>query len=297
MSREEITPAREEITPAREKISLVLCGGGVKGSFQAGFLTELIKHDHYEIEEIYASSIGAFIAPAVANKRIDILQDVDDFVDSFDQAFEKWPWYYFPWIYKGIVSMFFYMGIYKKHNIIDLVWNQLSDEERLKAKNMCYVPAWNIIKKRQDWFGGISSSMEDFYNGIVASLSLWLLVPPMKYNEQYYLDGGSCLFHPVGPLLEKRTDNKVIFIDTSTRKLEDVKKLPTNALELMFILHDCAVDTIATMQEKELKEMYGDQLIIVRPDTDILKNSLDLDKVNIYKTYQMGREKYLLLDK
>ena len=52
-----------------EKIpcTIVLCGGGVKGTFQSGFLTELINSEKYDIQTIYASSVGSLLAPAVAN--------------------------------------------------------------------------------------------------------------------------------------------------------------------------------------------------------------------------------------
>jgi predicted acylesterase/phospholipase RssA len=280
---------------SKEKIVLVLPGGGVKGSFQAGFLHELIKQDKYEIEMIYASSIGSILAPLVANRRLDVLKDVFYEVGSFDEVFDEWPWYYFPWILRGLMPLFFKMGMYKKHHIVDIVWNKLSDKEKRIACDKSRVTAWNIMTKEQDWFGGDDCETSDFYKGMVASTALWLLVPPVEHKGSYYMDGGSCVFYPIEPLMKNKTNHRVIFLDTSIRTIEPPKKLPSNALELMYILHDSSLDIVAKMQETRLKEVYGDQLIMVRPEYDIFVSSTEFNKAKIEQNFEMGRQKYFQL--
>ena len=64
-----------------EVVDVVLCGGGIKGAFQAGFLYALLESGKYEIDNIYAVSVGALIAPLLANKRKDLIKDM--FFNSF----------------------------------------------------------------------------------------------------------------------------------------------------------------------------------------------------------------------
>jgi predicted acylesterase/phospholipase RssA len=280
-----------------EKIpcTLVLCGGGVKGTFQAGFLTELINSEKYDIQSIYASSIGSILAPIVANKRVDLLKDIFMSINNISDLIEKWPWYYFPRLLKGLHLILFKYGIYKNNKLPDKMWNCLSMDEKINANKICKVVAWNICKKQQCWFGG-NDNIDELLIGIKASCNLWLLVPPFKHNNEIYTDGGACYFNPINLLLENKTSNKILFIDTDTRIIEDLKIKPRNAIELMYVLHDNVIDILGQKQIDELKEMYKDQLIIIRPDKNIFKNNMELDKYKMNKFFEAGRKKFFTLN-
>jgi predicted acylesterase/phospholipase RssA len=277
----------------KEKIILVLTGGGVKCSFQIGFLIELLKHDKFEIELIYGCSFGALLAPLVANKRLDILVCFFDIIKSIDQVAINWPWYYFPRLFKGIHNIFFNKGYYQDLKVTDILWNLLSEEEKINASQKCRIPAWNLINKKQDWFGG-NSNIIDFYNGIKASIALWLFVKPYKYKDIIYTDGGSCFLHPVEPLIKDKVKHKkILFIDSCTRELKPLEQDPPDALSLMYHLHDININTIGKMQLTKLKEIYNKRVIIVKPDIDLLKNTLDFDKNRIFSNIELGKKKYI----
>jgi predicted acylesterase/phospholipase RssA len=270
-------------------LTLVLCGGGVKSTFQIGYLIELLQSG-IEIDEIYASSMGSILAILVANKRIDLLETLYDHITKLSDPFTKWPWYYI----SNYISMFFRLGMYKKNNLVNLVWDKLSDQEKEIAKNTCNIATWNILEKKQEWFGGKNTSITDFYNGLTASCSLWLLVPPLAYKNSYYLDGGCCDFFPINPLIDTslKGDQKVIFLDSCTRDHKPLDKLPTNAIDLMFNLHDICLDRIGEMQLEKLHHKYQENLMIIRPEYDILANTLDFDKLKMAKNIILGREKF-----
>jgi predicted acylesterase/phospholipase RssA len=274
-----------------KKITLVLPGGGIKGSFQVGFLIELLKSNKYEITTIYGSSFGALLAPIVANKRIDLLINLFNMIDSFDEIATSWPWYYFPRIFNGIHNIFCRKGYYKDLNLASIVWDNLSKQEQLHASKICKISAWNVTQKRQDWFGG-NDNVIDFYNGIKASMSLWLLVPPFIYKNNIYTDGGSCLFYPIDHLLNKKINQEIFFVDSCTREIKVLNKEPTNALSLMYHLHDSCIDTIGKFQIEKLKNLYKKNLVIVRPDEDIFDNSLEYDKNKILINIALGKKKF-----
>ena len=270
-------------------LTLVVCGGGVKSTFQIGYLIELLKSG-IVIDEIYASSMGSILAILVANKRIDLLETLYDHINKLSDPFTKWPWYYI----SKYISMFFRLGMYKKNNLVNLVWDKLSDEEKEIAKNTCNIATFNVLEKKQEWFGGKNTSITDFYNGLIASCSLWLLVPPLAYKNNYYLDGGSCDFFPINPLIDLSglEENKVIFLDSCTRDHKPLDTLPTNAIDLMFNLHDICLDRIGEMQLEKLKNKYRENLMIIRPEFDILGNTLDFDRAKMSKNILLGREKF-----
>lgn len=266
---------------------LVLCGGGVKSTFQIGYLIELLKSG-IEIDEMYASSMGSILAILVANKRIDLLETLYDNISNISDPFTKWPWYYI----SNYISMFFRLGIYKKNNLVKLIWDKLSYEEKEISKNKCNIATWNLLEKKQEWFGK-HNNITDFYNGLVASCSLWLLVPPLEYKSRYYLDGGCCDLFPVNPLLYNEIEEtKVIFLDSCTREIKSLEKLPSNAIELMFHLHDICLDRIGEMQLEKLKNKYKENLLIVRPEYDLLDGTIDFDKSKMDKNIQLGKDKF-----
>lgn len=274
-------------------LTLVLCGGGVKSTFQIGYLIELLKSG-VEIDEIYASSMGSILAILVANNRIDLLEILYDHINKLSDTFTKWPWYYI----SNYISMFFRLGMYKKNNLVNLVWDKLSDQEKEIAMNKCNIATWNILEKKQEWFGKANTCIIDFYNGLTASCSLWLLVPPLKYKNNYYLDGGCCDFFPINPLIEKNLKGdiigkKIIFLDSCTRDLKPLETLPSNAIDLMFNLHDICLDRIGEMQLEKLKDTYKENLMIIRPEYDILQNTVDFDRAKMSENILLGRNKFI----
>ena len=271
------------------KITVVLCGGGVKGSFQAGFLHSLIKSQKYEIERVYGSSIGAILSPLVANKRVDLLETIFFKIEKFDDIFQKWPWYYF--LPKKIL-MFFKLGYYRKNNIAKLVWDHLNIQEKEKENDICRIKTWNVLDRKEKWFGG-SGDSEELYHGMIASSHLWLLVPPYFYKDEYYLDGGACSLFPIEELLSGDFDpeKKVLFIDNSCRNYDSIirDELPTNALELMHRLHDCTLEQSCTVKLQILKNKYKQNIEIIRPDVDIFLSNIDFNQDKIKKNFELGK--------
>ena len=265
------------------KVVLVLCGGGVKGSFQAGFLHAMIEHDKYEVELIFGSSIGAIMAPIVANKRLDLLEKLVYDLNGLNDFCKKWPfWECFPTFRK--------MGYYKKNNLSQIVWNSLSIDEKCIANNKCRLVAWDIQKRNEKWFGGHPYN-NNVLEGMTASSNLWLLVPPY---QDTYLDGGSCNIYPIDPLFNGSFSHAhVFFIDSSTREHKETYTSPRNAIELMYQLHDSVIDEMGALKLDVLKNTFGNNLEIIRPDNDIFESPIDFDREKMKKSFEDGRQKYL----
>jgi predicted acylesterase/phospholipase RssA len=279
-----------------EKVILILPGGGVRCTFQMGFLHDFLKSEKYDITQIYASSMGAIIAPLVVNKKIDLLKNMFQEINKLEDIFIKWNWYYFPWIFKGFFNLFYKLSIYKSNKLFDLVWDKLSLIEKQKTYQILQVPAYNMKTNTEDWFfANENNNINDLYHMIKASSSLWMLTPPYEYNNNLYLDGGSCNLFPINTIINSsqiKTDYKIIFINNSPRIKKTQIKKANNVLELMYNLHDNTLDNVGNFQIDKLKTIFGDQLIIIYPDTELFINSIDFNKFKMLKNFEYGQEKY-----
>lgn len=75
------------------RVRLILPGGGVKGTFQVGFIQAMQRSDKYEIDHVYGTSVGALIAPFAVCGRIDRVADHFASLRSINDIVDEWPWY------------------------------------------------------------------------------------------------------------------------------------------------------------------------------------------------------------
>lgn len=275
----------------KQKIRLILTGGGVKGSFQAGFIHSLLSSNKFEIDTIYATSVGALLAPLVVNNKIADIDKITHSLSNIYDIVEDWPWYFFPKLFAPLLTMF-KMGRYKSVKIVDRLWNSLSPEEQDTAASKCRVVAWDITNRRPRVFGGKDSM--DLYHGIKASCALWLLVPPYKHNRTLYCDGGAGEVFPIEYIQQESTnfDGEYILVDCSSRYVVSLEYPPQTALNLMYELQWVSTELLALKDIQELKTILKESLHIIYPRQDIFKNCLDINKNKIKISYLMGQEKF-----
>lgn len=276
----------------KQKIRLILTGGGVKGSFQAGFIHSLLSSNKFEIDTIYSTSVGALLAPLVANNKLNEIEKLTESITNIYDVVEDWPWYLLPKIFAPLLTMF-KMGRYKSIKIIDNIWNSLSQEEQKTAVSKCRVVAWDINNRRPRVFGGIDSN--DLYHGIKASCALWLLVPPYRHNNTLYCDGGAGEVFPIEYIQQESNDDfdgHYILVDCSARYIVSLEKSPNTALNLMYELQWVSTELLALKDIKELNSILKDSLDIIYPRQDVFKHCLDINRNKIRISYLMGKEKF-----
>lgn len=195
-------------------IKIILPGGGVKCSYQVGFMDALLSNDDffnkYEIVEINGSSGGAIVGSYAATGQIDKLKDIIIKYEKLSDIFE--PWFFIQHINKLPVIHFIMKFInllmaitkksllnpYKFYKSIDLL-----NENMLKGCNNskiigldkfnCVVT--NLTDQKIEYINGTNKLIKDY---IKASSTLWMLCPPYKINNKEYMDGGLCELYPMG---------------------------------------------------------------------------------------------------
>ena len=67
---------------------------------------------------------------------------------------------------------------------------------------------------------------------------------------------------------------------------------PKNALELMYSLHDNAIEVLANQDLQLLKNKFTNNLVVVRPEIDLFVNNLDFNKSKMLQNFNNGKEHY-----
>lgn len=268
------------------KLRVLLPGGGVKGCFQVGCITEILKSGRYTIDKVYGCSIGAILAPFVANENAGLMLDLFKQIKSIDDVVVRRS--YVPNILLPLFA-FFNWGAYQGFKLVDTVFNVLRSSEIKHAESKCHVVAYDLIDCKPAWFSG-----EDLKEGVRCSSALWLAVPPVEFKNSIFSDGGvSGLFqddyilNDIGDF-----DGEYIYIDCSAR-INNKKHIPTNALDLINNFHSMALSRISILELEQFKQKLGHPFHIIRPDTEILLGSLDINPERMEKTFEEGARKGL----
>jgi len=269
------------------KLRVILPGGGVKGSFQLGVLSEILNSNKFEIDSVYGCSIGAILAPSLANSDITSSINIFNNIKSITDVMEPWKFLGISISNKTLLGFlsFLKMGAYKSVKITNEVFNSLSPVQIKIAQEHCHVVAYDIVNNTETWFTGDELEM-----GIKCSSALWLAVPPISYKDNLYCDGGVTQLFPVDYIInhDSRTnfDGVYLFVDCDSRKpYKNVT--PTDALTLMNELQLASSIRLAQFELAKLQQELNN-LIIIRPDVNILTSPLDINQDRMKETFDAG---------
>lgn len=182
------------------------------------------------------------------------------------------------------LRVLFKLGAYKESKFVDKAINSLNDK---KSYDNCSVVAWDLLQENEVWFSG-----KDIKVGMKASSSLWLLVPPFKNNERIFVDGGVTENIPISKVNKDGFDGTYIIIDCYLRKVVSISKneAPSNALDLMSMLHSDSYLQLANREAENMKKQYN--VLHVLPHTDIFTHALEIDKEKMDKFFEMGENAF-----
>ena len=275
-----------------KKIRVILPGGGVKGSFQLGVLHELLKWDDYIIDAVYGSSVGALLSPFVANSNMGQVIDTFNKIKSINDIMKRRTIFGIPLPNWKLILLYFTLlklGAYDSFKIVEDVLNSLTEKQCEIAKGKCHVVAFDIINNKETWFSG-----DQLLDGIRCSSALWLAVPPIKYNDTYYSDGGVTEVFPIDYILEHELsssfDGDYIFIDCSTRMMKK-NTIDMDAITLMNTLHSNATLKVARDELIRLKSSLKNKLYVIKPEYDIITDPIDVNPNKMKELFNYGCKK------
>ncbi len=238
-----------------KKIGLVLGGGGARGFFHMGVITA-IQDLGIKIEEVSGTSIGAIIGLMyAANPKIDFRKIMEE-MDFFE-------------LIKAMV-----MGTKDNKEIENflkkyIVINNFEDLE-IKTK----INATDINNQKEIIF-----DEGNIYPGIIASMTIPGVFSPLKYKNNFLLDGGISNNIPI-TLIKKSREIIVSDISGPIKKIDE-KTLATDVLYTAF----------AVMQQnlawEKAKNMKNKKIIKISLD-DEETFILDFRKKNYEYLFDLG---------
>jgi len=275
--------------PPKTKLRVILPGGGVKGAFQLGFLREVVASGKYEIDAVYGCSIGAVLAPLLAAGHLDALLAIFHRIRSVDDILQRRallpPWTPLPLL--GAVALL-KLGAYRSVKTVDEVFDAMTPAELKVAQARCHVVAYDVLNNREGWFTGA-----DLRDGVRCSCALWMGVPPVRFKDTLWTDGGVTALFPVDYVLDHDAqapfDGKYLFLDCDARTA-CANPVPQDGLTLMAIVQQGAMLRLADFELDRLRQRLGPRLDVVRPRAadDVLTGPLDANPERLALALQHG---------
>lgn len=219
----------------KKSIHFVLPGGGVRGSFQAGFLWCLRTHYYnlYDIYRIDGTSVGALNGFAFIQNDIDKIKTLWFNINSIDDIFNAYSDKPIWGKIKSIYNAFFEKSICTNHGLKNIINNNIDNIslDLLKLYN-CVVT--DIYHGQYEYINGLNNNIVDY---IVASASPWIIAPPVSIENNLYIDGGLLQTYPLANIKESNADVKVI-VGTDKMHLNKLGMPGTNIFHYLIRLID-----------------------------------------------------------
>lgn len=279
---------------SKQKVRIILPGGGIRGCFQCGFAKAMQDSNLYEIDFVYGTSVGAILAPFIANNRIDEAKDLLFSVKNINDIVQEYT--SIAWLNYFLRPIFalFNLSEFTKFTLVDKALKALGTDAKTYEKCKCV--AWDYYNKKKLWFSG-----ENYPIGMRGSSALFLAVPPVKYMDTYLVDGGCVSNIPLTEEIVQQKDQKddydglYILLDCNTDSpFPTTTSLHNNGLVFSYSILADATRKLLQYERDEAKTALTNKLIIIEPGftykDDVFENALDIDPVKMEKSYNLGIE-------
>ena len=195
-----------------KKIHFILPGGGVRGSFQAGFLYELMTKykDTFEIYKIDGTSVGAINGIATILNKPEVLKEIWLSIKDINDFFGKWSKKPLLGQFYNLYAGFYNNGLYNNDLLTTLLDTHLSEslkntDKSILEKYSCVVT--NIKCAKIEYIQGTHL---DLFNYVTASASPWIISNPVSVDDVLYTDGGLLETYPTNNILKSKADLIII---------------------------------------------------------------------------------------
>jgi len=180
-------------------IHFILPGGGVRGSFQAGFLYKLFTNykELFTIYKIDGTSVGAINGIAIICKKYLEMKNTWLTIYNINDLFGKWSNIPILRNLSCLYYAYYNNGLYNNKHLYDKLSRLLDSSinnchsEDLE-KFSCTVT--NVTKSKLEYINGTS---DNILNYIVASASPWIISNPVKLDNMILTDGGILETYPI----------------------------------------------------------------------------------------------------
>lgn len=269
---------------SKKKIHFILPGGGVRGSFQAGFIYQLRTkyNDYFEIYRIDGTSVGALNGLAL------ILQDPEDIkkiwfsIENIESVFNPWGvkpiWNRLKMVYQG----FYKKSLYQNDGLQKIIKSNLDKvDTNIIDKYNCVVT--NIYTGDFEYINGTHANINEL---IVASASPWIISPPVSTSNHLYIDGGLLQTYPIDNIKNSEADIKLL-LGYDTTHLNKIGMTGDNIITYLARLID-----ISRLNHPNIKKLtkYINKYNMIPIENPLQYPFLDFSRENITSGFDLGIE-------
>ena len=249
-----------------KSIHFILPGGGVRGSFQAGFLYELFTKykDQFTIFRIDGTSVGSINGLATILNEFEVLKKTWLEIESINDFFENWSNTPLIGSLYNMYYGFYNSGLYNS----SLLQNKLSENltKSLEITNKedlskfsCTVT--NVHKARIEYING---THKDIIKYVTASASPWIVCNPCTIDEHCYTDGGVLETYPTKNIKDSDAD-LIIIVGFDQEVVKFTKPDCSNLLFFLATLLDIArYNNLNVKQFKKRILWYDHEFLIIK---------------------------------
>lgn len=199
-------------------LAIILCGGGVMGAYQAGFLYKLFTTpkymEYYKIELINGTSIGAINGYHCASGNAESLRDLwlNNSIDNFLTYSCSYP---LIGKYLSYLQAITKLSIYQPNYELLFEKLKIKDDNILDKFNFT-VTCYNTGE--ECYINGQDNDLKEYLKASIATFGL----PPVIINNKTYFDGGLFENMPIN-FDPKKFDGTVIILDTDSKIIDDAE--------------------------------------------------------------------------
>jgi len=268
----------------KKSIHFILPGGGVRGSFQAGFIYHLKKnYKHlFEIYQIDGTSVGALNGLSLMLEDHEHIKNIWYQIDNIEHIFNPWTskpfWNKFKTIYQG----FFQKSIYQNDGLKNIIYDNMTKiNNNLLDKYNCIVT--NVYTGEYEYINGLNENIKDF---VLASASPWIISPMVSINNYIYIDGGLLQTYPIENIKNSKADIKLLLGYDNTHS-NKIGMIGDNVITYLSRLID-----ISRLNQSNISKLskYINKYNMIALENPLNYPFLDFQKENIIVGFEKGIE-------
>jgi NTE family protein len=274
--------------------SLILSGGGAKGSFQVGALRYLVGDLQVKYDIICGVSVGAlngsFLAQYKVGDEINAYKGLADLWAGIDTSkiYKQW------WLFRELAALW-KQSVYNSQPLIDLVRSKLDVNKVKTSGKKLRVGAVSLGTGE---YRAFAEDYSDIAGAVLASSAFPAMLRPIDLEGQLWTDGGVKHITPVKAAIDCGADAMDIIV-TSPDKAgpgigEDSKTLTIVERSIDLMSDQILANDIKMAQLVNKLALSGQsdkrviEINILRPDDFLTDNSLDFSPAKLQKMMNLG---------
>ena len=196
----------------KKKIHFILPAGGIRGSFQAGFLHDLFTNykNTFDVYRIDGTSVGSINGIMTLLEEFSILKETWFDIEKITDFFSKWSNFPIIGSLQNLYYGFWNKGVFNnqllnnklKKNLLEILKNKSAE---LLDKYSCVVT--NVTNGQLEYIKGSNPNILEY---VTASASPWIITNPKEIDDILYTDGALLETYPIKYVEESDADLIVI---------------------------------------------------------------------------------------